>query len=266
MKAPPQTEDPKRRDSPGDWKRWLTLIFLSMATGFILHQVRTAIARRPPAWLQVKKIVGPALGNESFSSPLRQFRGLVDEAQQEANRCHRPLGRVCLCEVRKGSPEAITWTLDQFDNQGFDAQSHFQRELPGPSQHLIGYYTLDGKPLSAVIRQLTYLGSEHPTVEFGVAPPVLPGAKLFVIRIERGLKIVPSAHEGAYFLSLGRLPPTNEVLAAQGVHFPRGAVIVQHSPGGESGTSSAGLPTVIWFNSSLKPQDAAPSVLFRWSS
>ncbi len=266
MKEPPHPQPSENRSSPIDWKRWLTLVFLSVASGFILHQVRTAIARRPPAWLQVRKIVGPALRNESLASPLREFRGLVDEAQQEAGRIGVPLGPVQLCEVRKGSTETIVWTLDQFDNQGFDAQSRFQRELPDSSKRLIGYYTMDGKPLPSIIRQLTYLDGAHPNVEFTVTPAVSPGATLFVIRIERGSKIVESARKGAYFLSLGRLPPTNAVIAAQAVHLPRGTVIIQHSPGGEPSSLGAGLPLVIWLNSSLKPQDPAPSLLFKWST
>jgi len=253
------------RSSPINWKRWFVLVFLSVASGFILHQARSALMNRPPSWLQTKTVVGPSLHKGGgWEFPLSRFRSLVNETQQEAQSLRVPLGQVQLYEVRLRwrHPETIVWNLEQFANKGFDPQSRFQHELRISNQQLIGYYTLEGKPIPAVVRQMTNLKGQYPNVEFAVTPPVAPGATLLVIRLARGPKIVDSMQKGTYFLPVGRLPATNTVIASLAVHLPAGATIVRYSPDSGSSAIIDGVPMVSWINSSMQPKDPAPSLRF----
>lgn len=251
----------KTGGTPVPLKRWLLVVFLSSAAGFLLHLARDIITHRPPAWLQTRKIAGPSLSRES----LRQFRAILDAAERESDRLRRPVGSVQLCEVRKGKPEPLIWNLEEFTNPGFEPQSRFQYELRGSDKAIVGYYALDGKPLPAVVRKLSYLGGQHPTVEFTVNPPVRPGAELRVIRVERGRQLVETMQKDAWLLSLDRLPATNAAVVARAVLLPPGAEVVRYSPDSGWSTTVAGMPMIRWLNPSLEAGAPAPTVTFRWS-
>jgi hypothetical protein len=243
------------------WKRWLALVFVSAAAGFILHLARDILAHQPPAWLQTRKIAGPSLSREA----LRQFRALVDAAQREADRLGRPVGSVQLYEVRKGKTEPMVWNLEPLGNPGFEPQSRFQYEWRGSEKSIAGYYALDGKPLPALVRKLSYLDGRHPTVEFVVNPPVRPGAELRVIRLERGRKLAETMRKDGWLLSLDRLPATNAAVAARAVLLPPGVEVVRYSPDSGLSSTAAGMAMVSWLNTSAQTGAPAPSVTFRWS-
>jgi hypothetical protein len=236
-------------------------VFLSTATGFLLHLARDVITHQPPAWLQTRRLAGPSLNREV----LRQFRNMVDITQQEAERLRVPVGSVQIYQLRHGKTEPLVWNLEQFVNQGFDPQSRFQYELRTPDQRIVGYYGMDGKPLPAIIRKLTYLKEQRPNVELTVEPPVRPGAELLVIRLERGRRIVETMQKDGWLLSLDRLPATNAVVASRAVCLPKGAVVIRYAPDTGIGSTAGGAPTIRWFNASLDARDPAPSVAFRWS-
>jgi len=186
-------------------------------------------------------------------------------AEQEAERLRVAEVSVQLYEVRRGKSEAIVWSLEEYVNRGFDAQSHFQHELRIPEQQVLGFYTLEGKPLSATIRRLAYLEGQPLNVEFTVGSPVQPGERLRVIRLDRSRAIAETMQKDAYLLALDRVPDTNMAVAVRLAYFPKGASVVRYSP--DTGFSSvfAGKPTVSWRNSDSNPHDPAPSVTFRWS-
>ena len=188
---------PLRRTRQINWKRWTLIVFLSAGAGFILHQAISVITNRPPAWLTTRAIKGSALAG-GLGSPLSRFREMADDARQESSRLRVPLGPVQLYEVRKRNAEVIVWSLERFTNPGFDPQTRFQHALKTSYQQLIGYYTLEGKPIPAVVRELTRSEGEPANVELTVAQPVSRGGDLFVIRLERGAKAILSPQTGNY--------------------------------------------------------------------
>jgi hypothetical protein len=253
---------PLRRTRQINWKRWTLIVFLSAGAGFILHQAISVITNRPPAWLTTRAIKGSALAG-GLGSPLSRFREMADDARQESSRLRVPLGPVQLYEVRKRNAEVIVWSLERFTNPGFDPQTRFQHALKTSYQQLIGYYTLEGKPIPAVVRELTRSEGEPANVELTVAQPVSRGGDLFVIRLERGAKAILSPQTGNYYLSLNYPPSTNVAVACRGIQLPRGADIVRYVPSDGAWAATEGAPMLSWRNSQLKAKDPAPSLTFK---
>ncbi len=247
---------------PIDWRRWTLIVVLSVAAGFILHQARSALTDRPPFWLKTTTIKGPRLETGDPTGPLKRFRQLLDDARQQARQLRASIGPVQLYEVRRGDGEVVVWNVERFVNRGFDPQRRFQHVLGVPIQQLIGYYMLDGKPIPAVVRELTRLPGQTANIEMTVPAPVPPGGELFVIRLERGAKPVVSPHTGNYYLSLSYLPSTNAGIACRAIQLPKGAGVVRYAPSEVAWVVTEGAPAVAWQNSQLPSKAPAPSLTF----
>jgi hypothetical protein len=249
--------------TPIHWKRWTVIVVLSLAAGFILHQARSALTNRPPFWLKTTTIKGPKLTTSDPACPLKRFRQMVDDARLEARQLRLPMGSVQLYEVRKRKGNVVVWNVERFVNRGFDPETRFQHGLRTPIQQLIGYYMLDGKPISAVVRELTKLQGRTANIELTVPEPVAAGAELFVIRLERGTaKPVLSPHSGHYYLSLSYLPSTNSGIACRAIQLPQGSSIVRYAPAEVAWSAAQGAPIVAWQNSQMPPKAPAPSLTF----
>jgi hypothetical protein len=240
------------------------LITLSVAAGFILHLARDIITHQPPSWLSTKTIKGPRLKTSDPSAPLTRFRRIADDARREASQRRVTIGPVQLYEVRKRGNEVVVWNLERFVNRGFDPQLRFQHILGIPDARLIGYYTLEGQQVPAILRRLTTSANQQADVELTVLQPVPPGGELFIIRLERSeTKPAVSPQTGNFYLSLSYLPSTNTGVSCRAIQLPKGAEVVRYAPSDVAWTATEGAPMLGWENTQLPPQSPPPSLTFK---
>jgi len=160
-----------------NWKFLSVALLFIIAIGYTATRLITSFhPQRPPGWLQQQQRSSPGIDRH----PRAQFRALLTKAEEKGKR----LSSARFLELGNDPAESILWTTERILNTGFDPLARVETTWNLPLSELVGYYLLDGTPLSYTTRFNPNYPSSFP-ITVQLPQPLAPGVASLLVRRQR---------------------------------------------------------------------------------
>jgi hypothetical protein len=124
---------------------------------FIEDFARRRFAPQAPAVLNYEQHTSPGF---AFNSDLRHawknVESFVNLARREEKSTLLRIGNLSFMHICKLPNEALVWDTIEMHNPGFEPLHRVERSEPGKAGNLVGYYSLEGKPLDYDTKTVTF--------------------------------------------------------------------------------------------------------------
>ncbi len=202
----------------------------------------------------------PALPRKSW----QQFGELLRLARQTATRDGLRLRSIELVELTDDPKTAIYWLDDELKNPGFEPLQRLERQSGGRGNELLGFYTLDGTPLSFTERT-DPRDAQHHILTVQLDEPLAPGKTVLILRRERRPVSIRTGRDGAQTLALGRLGPGGDVLRVRGVCLLSKMTLLNYTPQPSATRNQSDPPFVGWISDPDATNSVPVTVAFQQS-
>ncbi|MCG3146767.1 MAG: hypothetical protein PCFJNLEI_00201 [Verrucomicrobiae bacterium] len=238
-----------------NWKLLVTILVTLIVLALAGLRFKRAFAPQAPAALNYVQHTSPGF---TFNADLRRawksVAAFVAQAQREEKAALKKLTQLSFVHVSRLPNEALIWDSLEARNPGFETLRRVERSEPGAPAKLIGYYTLDGQPLTYDTK--TDLRNPRQTLTtVTLAAPLGPGKAELIFRVLSTTARITTNTPGKGVVSLGRLPANPAELHALGLAVPQPASLAKYPTIGARVQNQEALTTIIWFNTE---PDSAP--------
>jgi len=239
------------------WIRWLLVAVLAALVGFSGWRAWHAFRERPGALFAQRGRHSAALPGDTW----QQFSRFLKTARAVAERNQRPIDSIQLMELTQDAASAIYWLDEHLKNPGFSPLQNFERQRGGGEVELLGFYTLDGRPLKFTERSNPKNPQQH-VLTVHLDEPVAPGKTELILRRERRPLNGDAGRDGARTIELKDLPATPTRLHVRAVRLTADAALVDYEPKPAEQVAQAGPPMVGWLSDQFEA-DTPVRVTFR---
>jgi len=241
-----------------NWRFHCALIAAVLLIGVSAYWCYRVFHEPAPDWMRLQSRHSPALPGEVLTPWLTLRHQLDLDAKQYA----QPIKSVQFFTVTKSGKQMLVCNLETLTNHGFTPVNQFPVTRWTTDQNIIGYYTLDGTPLTITLKH----NPSYPKVAFltvETRDALAPGASLSVLHLEqRPFELRPDA-KGFCTQYLPRVPRDDAALHAVAICLPTTATLKTYRPENGAYFSSKDALFVGWINCRLDDNVPAPLITFK---
>jgi hypothetical protein len=245
-----------------NWKTIAAVAFVVGLVALIGLRVNRSFAPRAPAVLNYEQHSSPGF---TFDGDLRRawknVEALLTLARREEKATLLQLATLSFVQICQLPNDALLWDTIVVRNPGFESLRRIERIEPGPPAKLIGYYTLDGKPLDFDTKtDLRNTPQKLTTVDLNT--PIPAGKSVMFFRVQRAPSRVSTNAAGKCSLALGRLSTSPSTIHLISLALPRPAQLVRYIPDNARVTAGADMNVLTWLSSQTDESTRAVHVTF----
>lgn len=242
----------------GNWKFKYALAGLLLAVVFVGYRSCRSFHDEEPAWLRLERRQSPSLP----AAMMPPLQALLHQLELETKESGEPVESLVYFVVTKTGKQMLVCNLETIQNPGFTPASQFPLPRSTTDQSIVGYYLLNGTPLSFTLKHLS-AKSNTAFLAVETREPLLSGASLAVLRVEqRPLDLHPDA-TGLYRQNLPRVKRDAGAIHAIAICLPARAILQKHQPTDGAYILTEDAPLVGWINRRLDARAPTPFVIFK---
>lgn len=230
------------------WKL-LTAIVVAVAASTLLGlRVKHAFAPQAPASLHYQQHTSPGLLlHRDLRLAAKNVETIITQTRQEERTAHTELVDILYLQVGTPPTETLVWDTVSIRNPGFEPLHRVERTENGKALRMVGYYSLDGRPLDYDTK-IDLRNPRQTLTTVDLDQPVGAGQTALFFRVYRTTGQVTTNTLGRYIVHAGKLPATAGKLYIASVVVPTSARVEQTTPEGGLHADHQ----VTWFSSRLE--------------
>ncbi|MEI6085828.1 MAG: hypothetical protein WCS70_16205 [Verrucomicrobiota bacterium] len=231
------------------WKPIATVTAIVVVLALFGMRIKHSFAPQAPAVLNYVQHSSPGfLFDGDLRRAWKNVAALVADARREEKAVHLRLAEVTFLHICKLPDEALLWDVVEARNPGFEPLHRYERVEPGGPAKLIGYYTLDGKPLDYDTK-VDLRNKAHTLATVELESPIATGKSTVFFRVLRTTSRITTNATGKWVVNLGRLTAGTSTLEAMGLALPAPAALVKYTTDGARQQTVDGMTVLTWLSS-----------------
>ena len=241
-----------------NWKFNCALVGLLLAVTFVSQRAWRSFHVAAPAGFRLENRQGPALP----AAVLSGLQALLHQLDLEIKQSGEPVESLAFFVIHKGGKQLLECKLETIRNPGFAPASEFPVPHWTTDQSIVGYYLLDGTPLTVTLKH----HPSQPKTTFLVVEtrePLAPGAAVSVLHVEQQPLDLHPDSAGLCRHNLPRVPRDEGAIHAVAICLPAQATLQKYQPAEGAYLSTKDAPLVAWINRRLDDHAPAPFVVFK---